>query len=107
MADANQPRLLWNFIVNHVVHAMNMIPAVGMDKSPHELLLGKVPDVSHLRAFGAECVIWTPSSRQLDKLQPRGDLGYMAGYVPESTTMYKVRPGGTVCVCALEWHLTA
>jgi hypothetical protein len=34
-------------------------------------------------------------------------LGYMAGYVPESTTMYKVRPGGTVCVCALEWHLTA
>ena len=107
LADANQPRLLWNYIVNHVVHAMNMIPAVGMDKSPHEMLFGKVPDVSHLRAFGAECVVWTPSSRQLDKLQPRGDLGYMAGYVPESTTMYKVRPGGTVCVCALEWHLTA
>jgi hypothetical protein len=75
LVATNQPRLLWAHIAGHVVHAMNLIPSAGNDLSPHQLLFDKIPDVGHLRAFGAECICWTPSSRQHDKLQPRGDVG--------------------------------
>ena len=105
LVATNQTRLLWAHIAGHVVHAMNLIPSAGNDLSPHQLLFDKIPDVGHLRAFGAECICWTPSSRQHDKLQPRGDVGYMAGYVNESQNMYKVSHQSVVAdVCAV-WVL--
>jgi len=90
LVATNQPRLLWPLIVDHVVVAMNVIPFRN-NQSPHELIFGRKPSVSNLRPFGAKAVTWIPEQQRSDKLQPRGQEGYHVGYVPNSTSLYKVR----------------
>jgi transposase InsO family protein len=90
LAETNQPRLLWPWALNHVAHAHNFIPAGKQTKTPHELLFGEVPDVSHLRAFGAAVASWTPLNRRSDKLAPQADLGRFVGYT-SSNKIFQVR----------------
>jgi hypothetical protein len=82
LVDSNQPRLLWPWALQHVAHALNFIPSRHQTKTPHELLFGTVPDVSHLHAFGAAVATWKPLSKRADKLEPRADLGHFVGYTP-------------------------
>nr|GEY96883.1 hypothetical protein [Tanacetum cinerariifolium] len=51
------------------------------DKTPYELLHGKLPDLSFLYVFGALCYL-TNGSENLGKLQPKADIGIFIGYAP-------------------------
>nr|GEU32465.1 hypothetical protein [Tanacetum cinerariifolium] len=50
-------------------------------KTPYELLLDKLPDLSFLYVFGALCYP-TNDSENLGKLQPKADIGIFIGYAP-------------------------
>ena len=89
LADTNQPRLLWPWALQHVAHALNFIPSATQSKTPHELLFGTPPDVSHLHAFGAAVAAWKPLQKRADKLEPRADLGRFVGYT-SSSKIYQV-----------------
>jgi len=91
LIESNQPRLLWPWIVSHVVTAMNYVPyAARPTTTPHEDLFLTKPDVRHLRTFGCKVVAHIPSQSQPDKLSARGAEGRLVGYVPGSTSMYQV-----------------
>ena len=90
LIHTNQPRLLWPWVVNHVVTAINRLPYSGTGTTPFEGLFGKKPEVSHLRAFGARVLTWIPTQQQSDKLSPRGAEGRLVGHVDGSHSMYQV-----------------
>ncbi|RDY05985.1 Copia protein, partial [Mucuna pruriens] len=47
----------WTFAIKHVVHLISKLPTSLLDnKSPHELLFGNVPNLSHLKIFG--CLVY-------------------------------------------------
>nr|GEV81661.1 retrovirus-related Pol polyprotein from transposon TNT 1-94 [Tanacetum cinerariifolium] len=50
-------------------------------KTPYELLHGKLPDLSFLHVFGALCYP-TNDSENLEKLQPKADIGIFIDYAP-------------------------
>lgn len=90
LIHTNQPRMLWPWMVNHVVTAINRLPYSGTGITPHEGLFGERPNVSHLKAFGAKVLTWIPTQQQADKLSPRGAEGRLVGYVDGSHSMYQV-----------------
>ena len=90
LIHTNQPRMLWPWVVNHVLTAINRLPYSGTRITPHEAFFGERPDVSHLKAFGAKVLTWIPTQQQADKLSPRGAEGRLVGYVDGSHSMYQV-----------------
>nr|GEX13013.1 hypothetical protein [Tanacetum cinerariifolium] len=50
-------------------------------KTPYELFHNKLPDLSFLYVFGALCYP-TNDSENLEKLQPKADIGIFIGYAP-------------------------
>ncbi|GKF63314.1 retrovirus-related pol polyprotein from transposon TNT 1-94 [Tanacetum coccineum] len=50
-------------------------------KTPYKLLHNKPPDLLYLHVFGALCYP-TNDSENLDKLQPKADIGIFIGYAP-------------------------
>nr|GFB87534.1 retrovirus-related Pol polyprotein from transposon TNT 1-94 [Tanacetum cinerariifolium] len=50
-------------------------------KTPYELMHGKQPDLSFFHVFGALCYP-TNDSENIDKLQPKADIGIFIGYAP-------------------------
>nr|GEX06354.1 hypothetical protein [Tanacetum cinerariifolium] len=50
-------------------------------KTPYELLHNKLPDLSFLHVFGALCYPMN-DSENLEKLQPKADIGIFIGYAP-------------------------
>nr|GEZ64113.1 hypothetical protein [Tanacetum cinerariifolium] len=50
-------------------------------KTPYELLHNKLPDLSFLHVFGALCYP-TNDNENLEKLQPKADIGIFIGYAP-------------------------
>nr|GEZ43403.1 integrase, catalytic region, zinc finger, CCHC-type, peptidase aspartic, catalytic [Tanacetum cinerariifolium] len=50
-------------------------------KTPYELMHGKQPDLSFFHVFGALCYP-TNDSENVDKLQPKADIGIFIGYAP-------------------------
>nr|GEX86259.1 integrase, catalytic region, zinc finger, CCHC-type, peptidase aspartic, catalytic [Tanacetum cinerariifolium] len=50
-------------------------------KTPYKLMHGKQPDLSYFHVFGALCYP-TNDGENVDKLQPKADIGIFIGYVP-------------------------
>nr|GFA53457.1 retrovirus-related Pol polyprotein from transposon TNT 1-94 [Tanacetum cinerariifolium] len=55
------------------------------DKTSYELLQSKRPDLSFFHVFGALCYP-TNDSENVDKLQPKADIGIFIGYAPTKKT---------------------
>nr|GEZ21572.1 integrase, catalytic region, zinc finger, CCHC-type, peptidase aspartic, catalytic [Tanacetum cinerariifolium] len=51
------------------------------NKTPYELLHGKLPDLSFLHVFGTLCSL-TNDNENLGKLHPKADIGIFIGYAP-------------------------
>ena len=56
-----------------------MCPAVGRDITPVGAMFGIVPDISHLRVFGARCYVQVPGDKR-SKLAPRAEKGRLLGH---------------------------
>ena len=64
-------RIFWNFATAHAVYLLNHIPRSALNnKTPFEMLLGKLPDLTSLKVFGCKYYASTlPNHRT--KLDPR------------------------------------
>nr|GEX87861.1 retrotransposon protein, putative, Ty1-copia subclass [Tanacetum cinerariifolium] len=79
---AQAPLFLWAEAVATTCYTQNhSIVRLRHDKTPYELLHGKLPDLSFLHVFGALCYP-TNDSENLGKLQPKADIGILIGYAP-------------------------
>ncbi|THH27330.1 hypothetical protein EUX98_g6847 [Antrodiella citrinella] len=73
--DTCLPPSWWEFAVGHAVHVYNRTPMKRLEWwTPHELLTGDVPDISHLRVFGCGAYIYLPKEVRLNKLSPKSEL---------------------------------
>ncbi|GJR90950.1 putative ribonuclease H-like domain-containing protein [Tanacetum coccineum] len=53
------------------------------NKTPYQLLSGKVPQIGHLKPFGCQVTILNTSDH-LGKFEGKADEGYLVGYAPNS-----------------------
>nr|GEW28987.1 hypothetical protein [Tanacetum cinerariifolium] len=73
---------LWAEAVATACYTQNRsIVRLRHGKTPYELLHDKLPDLSFLHVFGAFCYP-TNDRENLEKLQPKADIGIFIGYVP-------------------------
>ena len=80
----------WAEAVNAACYIINraMLRPIT-EKTPYELLRGRVPNISHLRIFGCKCFIHNNGKDNLGKFDPRSDEGIFLGY-SSSSKAYKV-----------------
>jgi hypothetical protein len=79
LAESGVPKEFWGECLNTVNVVRNASPVSGKDKTPHELLTGKAPDVSHFRVFGCAAYAHIPKSKRR-KLDPVSAKGVFVGY---------------------------
>nr|GFB40125.1 hypothetical protein [Tanacetum cinerariifolium] len=79
---AQDPLFLWAEAVATACFTQNRsIICLRHGKTPYELLLSKLPDLSFFHVFGALCYP-TNDSENLGKLQPKADIRIFIGYAP-------------------------
>ena len=70
------PTSAWGHAIMHVVALVRIRPTTYHEYSPSQLVLGKQPNISHLRIFG--CAVYVPiAPTQRTKWVPNKDLGFM------------------------------
>ncbi|GJZ97197.1 retrovirus-related pol polyprotein from transposon TNT 1-94, partial [Tanacetum coccineum] len=79
--------------INHLArHDLVRSIRLRHGKTPYELLHDKLPDLSFFHVFGALCYP-ANDSENLEKLQPKADIGIFIGYAPtkEAFRIYNLR----------------
>ena len=74
LIDADAELELWAEAKQNANYVRNRCPAAGIDKTPWELFCGKVPDLAHLRVFGARAFVQVPKCLR-KKLDPKSKDG--------------------------------
>ena len=67
--DSGLPKFLWVEAFSAATYVRNRTPTRALGgRTPYEVLYGARPDVSHLRAFSAQCAIVAPKEllKELD-----------------------------------------
>ena len=73
------PTSAWGHAIMHVANLVHFRPTVYHEYSPFQLILGKPPNISHIRIFG--CVIYiTIAQTHRTKMGPQRRLGIYVGY---------------------------
>jgi len=78
---------LWMQALKTAIHILNRVPNKSVPKTPYELLIGRVPSLSHLRVWGspAEAKVLNPNIGKLDlKIVSCHFIGY-----PEKSKGYR------------------
>lgn len=69
----------WGHSVKTATYLINKVPSSVLQcRSPHEVLYGKEPDLSHLRAFGF--LFFASILPRMDKFAPRAKKACLMGY---------------------------
>ncbi|XP_059281326.1 uncharacterized protein LOC132035021 [Lycium ferocissimum] len=68
-----------------------------LEKTPYELLNGRKPKLTYLRAFGCKCFVHNNGKETLEKFDAKSDEGIFLGYSSHSKA-YKVCNKRTQCV---------
>ena len=86
--QSNVPIKYWGHCVKTAVYLINKIPSAVLNgKSPHEMLYGITPQLTHLRVFG--CLFFTSVLPRSDKFAARSKKGVLLGYA-ETQKGYRV-----------------
>lgn len=83
LSDADLSKDLWAEAVVTANYIRNRSPVSDLAKTPWELYFGYVPDVSHLRIFGAKAYVHIPKQLRR-KLDPVSKTGVLVGYEAHS-----------------------
>nr|GEX32626.1 retrovirus-related Pol polyprotein from transposon TNT 1-94 [Tanacetum cinerariifolium] len=79
---ARAPLFLWAKAVTNACYTQNRcIIRLRLGKTPYELLHDKIPYLSFFHVFGTLCYP-TNDSENLEKLQPKADIGIFIDYAP-------------------------
>ena len=86
--QANLPLQFWGESLLTAIYLINRLPTPVLNhKSPYELLYGKPPIYTHLRAFG--CLCYATTLQPLTKFSPRARRCIFVGY-PSNQKAYRV-----------------
>src|ERR1044072_2606708 len=88
LAEYNTPIYWWAEAINTACHIVNRVYLHKfLKKTSYELMVGKKPNVSYFKVFGAPC--WIREPHHQSKFEPKAYEGIMIGYGLESHT-YRV-----------------
>jgi hypothetical protein len=106
--EKNLPNYFWAEVGATVVYIMNRTPTtVVHGMTPKEKLIGKKPDVSHLRVFNCITYVQVPNEKR-SKLDPKAKKCIFNGYSSEQKDIdvsifplesYK----GIEMLCLMKW----
>ncbi|GJT27965.1 putative ribonuclease H-like domain-containing protein [Tanacetum coccineum] len=84
LADSKFPTMFWIEVVSTACYVLNRVLVTrSHNKTPYELLSGKVPNISHLKPFGCHVTILNTSDH-LGKFEGKADEGFIVGYAAHS-----------------------
>ncbi|GJT90041.1 retrovirus-related pol polyprotein from transposon TNT 1-94 [Tanacetum coccineum] len=84
LADSKLPTMFWTEAVSTACYVLNRVRVTRpYNKTPYELLSGKVPNISHLKPFGCHVTILNTSDH-LGKFEGKADEGFIVGYAAHS-----------------------
>ncbi|GKD00456.1 retrovirus-related pol polyprotein from transposon TNT 1-94, partial [Tanacetum coccineum] len=82
--DSKLPTMFWTEAVSTACYVLNRVLVTRPhNKTPYELLSGKVPNISHLKPFGCHVTILNTSDH-LGKFEGKADEGFLVGYSAHS-----------------------
>jgi Reverse transcriptase (RNA-dependent DNA polymerase)/gag-polypeptide of LTR copia-type/Integrase core domain/GAG-pre-integrase domain len=86
----NCDKIFWAEAVTTACYIKNRVTTTGLpnNTTPHEIWIGKKPDVGHLRVFGSKCWYTIPKEN-IKNLDDRTSEAIMIGY-PKHTKGYKL-----------------
>jgi transposase InsO family protein len=112
MLSSNAPPNVWEYAVALAVHNLNLTPRSSLNwKSPHELVTGEVPDISHLIPFYAKGWAYKykdePDARQFKFGELASNVRFL-GYSKSSRNAFIVKtPNGKIMLrrdCQFDEH---
>ncbi|GJS84793.1 putative ribonuclease H-like domain-containing protein [Tanacetum coccineum] len=84
LADSKLPTMFWTEAVSTACYVLNRVSITNPhNKTPYELISGKVPQIGHLKPFGCQVTILNTSD-YLGKFEGKADDGYLVGYASNS-----------------------
>ncbi|GJZ70200.1 putative ribonuclease H-like domain-containing protein [Tanacetum coccineum] len=84
VADSKLPTMFWTEAVSTACYVLNRVLVTKPhNKTPYELVSGKVPNISHLKPFGCLVTILNTSDH-LGKFEGKADEGFIVGYAAHS-----------------------
>nr|GFA65758.1 retrovirus-related Pol polyprotein from transposon TNT 1-94 [Tanacetum cinerariifolium] len=84
LADSKLPTMFWTEAVSTACYVLNRVSITHPhNKTPYELLSGKVPNISHLKPFGCQVTILNTSDH-LGKFKGKANEGFLVWYVANS-----------------------
>ena len=84
MCQTELPLYFWGHALQTAAHTLNIVPSKSVEKTPHELWMGKPPNISFLKVWGCEAYVKRMIST---KLEPKADKCFFIGY-PRETKGY-------------------
>src|SRR4051812_13721686 len=85
LAEYNTPLMWWAEAINTACHIVNRVYLHKFfNKTSYELMVGKKPNVSYFKLFGAPC--WIRDPHHQSKFSPKACEGFMLGYGINSHT---------------------
>nr|GEY15240.1 hypothetical protein [Tanacetum cinerariifolium] len=80
LVDSKLPTMFWTEAVSTACYVLNRVSITNPhNKTPYELLSGKVPNISHLKPFGCQVTILNTSD-YLGKFERNANEGFLVGY---------------------------
>ena len=83
------PISFWGYALDSAARILNMVPTKKVDKTPHELWHGEVPNLSYLKVWGCEAYVKLDTP---DKLAQRSIKCIFVGYPKETMGYYFYNP---------------
>nr|GEW86105.1 uncharacterized mitochondrial protein AtMg00810-like [Tanacetum cinerariifolium] len=84
LVDSKLPTMFWTEAVSTACYILNRVSITSPhNKTPYELLSGKVPNISHLKPFGCHVTILITSDH-LGKFKGKASEGFLIGYAANS-----------------------
>lgn len=97
LLDGEMPEALWAEALQTAVYTRNRSESSSTDVTPFELMYGRKPTMGHMQRFGARVVVMK-RRRDLQKLQPKGDVMRFCGYAPAQKGYRVVNEEGRLIV---------
>lgn len=81
LLDGGMPQAAWAEAIQTAAYIRNRSQSSVTAVTPFELMYGRKPTMGHMERFGAK-VVALKKNRDLQKLQPKGDVMRFCGYAP-------------------------